>query len=209
VVAAPRSLRKLVESNVAQQLSTDSERPFVETKTHMKTAILFLFAGVLPLVAFAGSGDTNGPQPGLQAEIFAYNDSLDDYPTNAPDKKPTITRVDKNIDVDAGDDEWPGTKLVDHFYIRWTGKVRVPKDGKYTFFLNSDDGSRLFIDGKLVFDNGGIHGAEEQSGAVELKSGDHELKIEFFENEGQAVCQFSWQVPDKTKEIVPASVLFH
>jgi hypothetical protein len=41
---------------------------------------------------------------------------------------------------------FPGTQMSDHFYVRWTGKVRIPRDGKYTFFTESDDGSRLWID---------------------------------------------------------------
>ena len=117
--------------------------------------------------------------------------------------------MDATIDVDAGTDAWPGTQLKEHFYIRWTGKIRIPQDGKYSFFLTSDDGSRLIIDGQQVVDNGGLHAAEEKSGEVELKSGDHDLKIEFFQNEGEAVCKFAWQAPDKDKETVPASALSH
>jgi hypothetical protein len=174
----------------------------------MKRTILLLSVGVIPFLAvpaFAAAG----LQSGLKAEIYAFDDAVEDFPTLAADKKPALTRVDKDINVDVGGGNWPGTELADHFYIRWTGKIRLPKDGKYTFFLNSDDGARLFLDGKQVVDNGGIHAAEEQSGGVELKSGDHDLKIEFFENEGEAVCQFSWQAPDKDKEIVPASALSH
>src|SRR5205085_5881427 len=75
------------------------------------------------------------------------------------------------------------------------GALPISKDGNYTFFLESDDGSRLFIDGKQVVDNGGLHAMEEKSGEVELKAGEHVLKIEFFENEVDAGCKFSWQPP--------------
>src|SRR4029434_6945093 len=36
-----------------------------------------------------------------------------------------------------------GTQLVDFFYVRWTGNINIPKDGRYAFFLESD-GSWLF-----------------------------------------------------------------
>jgi hypothetical protein len=172
----------------------------------MKTTILSICLGVLPILtnpAFAAEQ----PQPGLLGEYYSFDNAVEDFPAITAAQKPILRRVDKTIDVDAGTDAWPGTQLTDHFYIRWTGKVRIPKDGKYTFFLTSDDGSRLFIDGKQVIDNNGVHAAEEVSGAVELKSGDHDLKIEFFENEGEAVCKFAWQAPDKDKEIVPAAAL--
>ena len=148
-------------------------------------------------------------ESGLLAEYYALDSSLEDFPSIGADKKPTVKRVDKNINFESTQEAWPGTELVDHFYIRWTGKIRAPKDGSYSFFLESDDGSRLFIDGKRVVDNGGEHAMEEQSGDVELKAGDHTLKVEFFENEVDAGCKLSWQPPGKQKEIVPGSVLSH
>jgi len=167
---------------------------------------LCLCLGTLALWTSNGSAADN-TQPGLRAEFFAFASEVEDFPVIPADKKPTVQRVDKTIDVDAGDGAWPGTELSEHFYIRWTGKLRIPQDGKYTFFLNSDDGSRLFIGGKQVVDNGGLHAAEEKSEEVELKAGDHDLKLEFFQNEGEAVCKFSWQPPGKDKEIVPATAL--
>src|SRR5258705_10674634 len=148
-------------------------------------------------------------EPGLLGEYYALDDSLEDFPSIGADKKPTLKRVDRTINVESTTEAWPGTQLVDHFYIRWTGQVSIPKDGTYTFFLESDDGSRLFIDGKQVVDNGGLHAAEEKSGEVELKAGDHPLKVEYFENEVDPECKFAWQPPGQDKEIVPSTVLSH
>jgi hypothetical protein len=154
------------------------------------------------------TADSSG-KAGLMAEYYGLDGEVEDFPTIAADKKPTVKRVDPMINFESTQEAWPGTDLVDHFYIRWTGKLRVPKDGNYTFFLESDDGSRLFIDGKEIVDNGGLHAMEEKSGDVQLKAGDHELKVEFFENEVDAGCKFSWQLPGKEKEIVPAAALSH
>jgi hypothetical protein len=96
---------------------------------------------------------------------------------------------------------------VDYFFVRWTGNLRVPKDGKYTFFLESDDGSRLFIDGKQVIANGGRHHMTEKSGEVELTAGQHSINVEYFENEVDAGCIFSWQPPSGSKVVVPSEVL--
>jgi hypothetical protein len=148
-------------------------------------------------------------KPGLVAEIFSFNDAVEDFPTIPADKKPTVKKVDAQVNVDSTTENWPGTNLSDHFYIRWTGVIKIAKDGKYKFFTESDDGSRLLIDGKQVVNNGGLHGMEEQSGEVELKAGDHEIKIEMFENEGDAGCKASWQAPEGNKEIIPANVLSH
>ena len=148
-------------------------------------------------------------ESGLVGEYFDLGSSLEDFPTIPADKKPTVKRVDQTINFESTQEGFHGTGLVDFFYVRWTGKLRIPKDGNYGFMLESDDGSRLFIDGKQVVDNGGIHGMEEKSGSAELKAGDHDLKVEFFENDVDAGCKFSWRPPGATKEIVPATALHH
>ena len=152
------------------------------------------------------------PSPGLNGEYFDLgSSSVEDFPTIPADKKPTLKRVDKDLNFRSTTMTFPGTKLQSHFAIRWTGKIKIPKDGKYTFFLESDDGSRLFIDGKQVVENGGLHEMQESSGNVELKAGDHELKVDYYENEndGGAGCVLSWKTASLAKEVVPAKALFH
>lgn len=147
-------------------------------------------------------------QPGLLGRYYQFN-ALSDFPTQLGSHQPEVQRVDQQINFASTLEDFPGTKLRDNFYVVWTGFIRVPADGKYTFFLESDDGSRLLIDGKEVVDNGGTHDMAESSGRAELKAGDHEIKVEFFDAEEDAGCIFSWQSEGKAKEVVPAGVLFH
>jgi len=146
-------------------------------------------------------------QPGLVGEYFNMGEELSDFPTLAADKKATVTKVDKTINFDSTEEGFNGTDMVDQFFIRWTGKIKIPKDGKYKFFTESDDGSRVFIGGKQIVDNGGLHGMEEKEGEVELKAGEQDIKIEFFENGGGAGMKFSWEADGVAKEIVPEKVL--
>lgn len=148
-------------------------------------------------------------EPGLIGEYYDLGSSLEDFPAIPVDEKPVVKRVDKTINFESTQEGFHGTQLVDSFYIRWTGKMHTPKGGNYAFYLESDDGSRLFIDGKRIIDNGGRHHMTEKAGETELTSGQHAIKIEFFENEVDAGCIFSWQPPGAAKEIVPASVLSH
>ena len=173
----------------------------------MTRALTVLLAFSLLLLArYALGGDE--PEPGLVCDFFNIGQELSDFP-DMKDQKAAKTWIDKEVNVDAGDGAWPNTDLSDHFYFRWTGAIRIEKDGKYKFYTESDDGSRLFIDGKQVVDNGGLHGMEEQQGEVELTAGDHELKIEFFENAGDAGCILSWQAEGIEKQVVPAEALLH
>jgi hypothetical protein len=168
---------------------------------------------LLALVMCAGLGTVRAAEEekdaGLVSEIFSFDAAVEDFPTIAKDKKPNVVKVDKQVAFETMDDKWPGTEYTDHFYIRWTGVLRVPKDGKYTLYTESDDGSRVFIAGKQVVDNPGLHAMEEKSGEVELKAGDVEIKVDFFENEGGAGCKFSWSAEGLEKQIVPATALFH
>ena len=147
-------------------------------------------------------------KPGLKAEYFDRLDSLKDFPTIADGEKADVARVDDKIDFDSPGGV-NGTDIADYCYARWNGVLRVPRDGSYTLWTNSDDGSRVFLDGKLVVDNGGVHGPQEKTGAVDLKAGDHELKVEFIENDAGASCHFGWQGPQIDKQIVPPEALWH
>jgi hypothetical protein len=62
-----------------------------------------------------------------------------------------------------------------------TGVLNVAVDGTYTFGLDSDDGSLLFIDGNLVVDNGGSHPPTLITGDAFLTAGFHCFEIQFFE----------------------------
>ncbi len=90
---------------------------------------------------------------------------------------------------------WPGPIIgkTDEFSVRWVGYLYVPEDGDYTFYLTSDDGSWLWIDGNLVVDNGGLHAPREKSATVHLKKGYHPIEVRFFENHGGAVVRLEWE----------------
>ena len=190
---------RIIESHI--------DESHIEIKS-MKNISLFLLALCLLLAGkLAPAAEL---EPGLQGEYFDLGSNVEDFP-KVEGKKPALKRVDKTINFRSTGPTFPGTKLDNHFAIRWTGKIKIPKDGAYTFYLESDDGSRLLIDGKTVVDNGGLHDMQEQQGNAELKAGEHDLVIDYFENEndGGAGCVLSWKAKGVEKEVVPASALFH
>ncbi len=148
-------------------------------------------------------------KPCLIGEYFTLEGEVQDFPAIAADRKPAVRRLDKQINWDSSSEKFAGTDLDQHFYVRWTGLIRVPKDAAYTFYLESDDGSRLSVAGKQIVENGGLHAMEEKSGEIELKAGDHEVKVDLFENEGDVGIKLSWEAPGLAKEIVPDSAFFH
>lgn len=119
-----------------------------------------------------------------------------------------LERFDSQIQFD-----WKGEGPMssidpDTFSVRWTGKIKALGAGEYTFFTTSDDGVRLYIDGKLVIDNWQDHSATEDSGKITLEAGkSYDLKLEFYENQGVAQIELSWKPPGLGKEIIPSQML--
>lgn len=70
----------------------------------------------------------------------------------------------------------------DHFAILFTTQMEIKEDGKYTFGIISDDGAKLFIDDVEVIDNDGSHSADMKYGNIELKKGQHKIKVEYFDD---------------------------
>lgn len=73
----------------------------------------------------------------------------------------------------------------DHFAVRFRGKFRVEQNGQYRFYLSSDDGSRLIIDGQTVLENDEIHPLSTKDAKVQLTAGEHEVVVEYFEGGGE------------------------
>lgn len=96
----------------------------------------------------------------------------------------------------------------DNFAVRFTGYVRIPADGLYTFSTSSDDGSRLSIGDRLVVDNDGLHGVRESSGIARLKAGLYPITVEFFQGSGEQVLDVSIEGPNLAKRPLTPDFLF-
>ncbi len=97
----------------------------------------------------------------------------------------------------------------DTYGVRFAGYVNIPKPDVYTFFLASDDGSRMFMSDVLVIDNDGLHSELEKSVTIALAAGLHPIRIEMFEQSGGAALSVKWASPTMTKQRVPASAWRH
>lgn len=155
-----------------------------------------VFKKVKPRAAVKVQGDL---VPGLAHAYYEGEwDRLPDFTALTPVKKGVV----KNFDLSPRSRE-------DYFGFEFEGFIRIPADGVYTFFTDSDDGSRLYIGGQLVVDNDGLHGMKEEQGVIALTAGLHPIRVTFFEKTGSIGLAVSYRAPGSNKQPVPASALFH
>ena len=84
---------------------------------------------------------------------------------------------------------FPGALLQDEWFaIRYVGKIGLPASGRVTFKLVSDDGAVLYIDDKKVIDNDGVHTAKTATADVSLTAGQHNLRLEYFQEKKGSVA---------------------
>jgi hypothetical protein len=96
----------------------------------------------------------------------------------------------------------------DFFGYLFTGFLKVPADGDYTFSLDSDDGSRLVVDGDVVAEYDGIHGeGKPKTATVPLKAGRLPIRLEYFQGQHGKGLSVAWSGPGfaaRTLSAVPS-----
>ncbi|HEY7411588.1 MAG TPA: PA14 domain-containing protein, partial [Vicinamibacteria bacterium] len=133
--------------------------------------------------------------------LGTYHDNVDFTGT-------VVTRLDATVDYDWGTGSPAPGIGADTFSVRWQGQVRAKVTGTHTFFTVSDDGVRLFVNGQLVIDNWTDHAPTENSGTIPLAAGQkYDIRMEMYDNTGQAVARLLWSAPGVAKEVVPQSHL--
>lgn len=96
-----------------------------------------------------------------------------------------------------------------HYSIRWSGRIKPPHSGKYTFYTNSDDGVRLWVNNELLIDNWTHHGPTIDFNSIELESEKMvEIRMDYYQAGGGASAQLFWESEQISRQIIPAHVLF-
>ena len=127
---------------------------------------------------------------------------------------PVYTFITGNLDVSPRNytEGFPTAKMesvVDNFAIRFCGKLAIEMPGTYTFALNSDDGSKLYINRNLVVDNDGIHTPRYVRGNLKLAAGMHHIEIHYFQGQPyQIALQWFYQPPNGEEHIVPPEMIY-
>ncbi len=124
-------------------------------------------------------------------------DSLPDFSTLQPVKQ----GYTGNLSIRAVHPKNSGYGIV------YTGNLIIPRSGKYTFSLSSDDGSRLFLRNKLLIDNDGLHGFDAKKATISLRRGRVPFRLEYFQATGGQGLRLMLKGPDM-KNMLPVSAFF-
>lgn len=97
----------------------------------------------------------------------------------------------------------------DHFSIRWTGMLQAQHSGLHQFHTVSDEGARLWIDGRLLIDNWSAHSETENTGSMTLMAGRYyPITLEYYDKNLPGVARLSWTEPGGVKRLIPQSQLY-
>lgn len=144
------------------------------------------------------------PMPALNKgkQGFSYSyyegvwNNLPDFSKLTPVKSGIVDRV--NLEI----------RQREHNYgLVFDGWVNVPATNVYTFYLASDDGSRLIIDSQTVIDYDGVHGAEEKSVELPLAAGWHKITLQYFQQEIGQALKLEWQPQGKPRSEIDKNLL--
>ena len=151
---------------------------------------------------FAPAASCSGNGAGLKAEYFSNTAVAAPFPA-APTV--TITEAQINFNWGAGSPAGISDNL---FKARFTGNITTTDEGTYTFYVTADDGIRLWVNNQLLVDSWINQGATEYQATINLSAcTDYPVKIEYYENGGDAVCKFEWSGPLTDRQVVPAQQL--
>ena len=125
--------------------------------------------------------------------------------------QPVLTRIDQNIDFDFGTGS-PESGVVpeDFFSIRWRGEIEAAFSEVYTFYARTNDGSRLWVNDKLIVDKWAWarRVVDTRSQPIELVAGQrYSIRMEYFNEDQEAEAHLMWESASQPKGIVPSAAL--
>ncbi len=95
-----------------------------------------------------------------------------------------------------------------YFSVRVEGYIFAETSGTYTFETRGDDGVRLYVDGSLVVNDYGLHGARNRTGTIDLVAGTwYPILLEHYEWGGRQRLRLRYQPPGAGSMAFPATTV--
>ncbi|MDH5628335.1 MAG: PA14 domain-containing protein, partial [Candidatus Krumholzibacteria bacterium] len=136
--------------------------------------------------------------PGAAGLLGEYYDNIDFTGT-------LLTRIDPVVNFDWANGSPDPSMGIDNFSVRWTGWLQPDFTETYTFYTQTDDGVRLWVNNQQVINSWVDQSVTERSGTIALTAGSLvPVRMEFYERGGQAVARLLWSSATVEKQTIPA-----
>ncbi|MEZ4775231.1 MAG: PA14 domain-containing protein [Bacteroidia bacterium] len=147
------------------------------------------------------------PGHGPIINLYKAESSLDAFPGIDEDQVPVYSSV---VPVVHFEGKILPDELKNNIFARFSGTLHVREEKNYVFRLISDDGSILTMDGNVLIDHDGPHGAEAKDAEIILKAGDHPFTVDYYQGGGDASLSFQWlPYGESAFSVVPPDVITH
>ncbi|MFK9090119.1 family 43 glycosylhydrolase [Bacillus salipaludis] len=174
---------------------------------------IILFAGTFSIPMNARAADPTLDGHGLLGEFFKVERNPDNredinvFHFNDKRGERTVGNLKGDSFLDIFNQL---TGSPDYNTARFTGTIVPEYTEDYTFYMEGDDGFRLWINGELIIDFWQQKWEIEQTSApVSLEAGKHyDIKVEYLQGWGGSWLRMKWESASQSKEIVPESALF-
>ncbi len=159
--------------------------------------------------------------PHVQPSVPTVQGLRGDYYNGRNFEHKVLSRVDQQLSFhwQPGQQVGPGIDQ-QAFSVRWTGKLYAPVAGTYNFIINTDNGVRLWVDGRLLIGSWDVYSLTQFKKEIKL-AGDqyYDLKIEYTNYMGPAIFRLAWESPVEgtatsglphytPEDVIPAKYLF-
>ena len=138
-------------------------------------------------------------QPGLSYKLYSGSwTNLPDFSQLTPVKTGVVDKFDLS----------PKLQALYYGFV-FNGYINVPETNVYTFYLTSDDGSKMIVDDTRVLDNDGAHGMDEKKLEVSLAAGYHKISVLYFQHGGGDGLKLEWKGIGGSRSEVQKEYLSH
>lgn len=166
----------------------------------------------------ANSQPTASQEPKLKSGLVAqfwYLRAEDFSNSNFPalnGHRANLTRIDSEPKYLADQGvAWDGLKKSENFAARWSGFLHIDRPGTYTFALDADDGSVLFLDETQVNEERATEVRHMDVHRIDLKPGFHKIALKYFQRKNNSRLFWKYSGPDTEGKlvVVPKEKLSH
>jgi len=166
-----------------------------------RTSRWLIFAPVAILALFAPSANAE-PIAGLNTTYY----TIDSVPPSRSDNIYTEcgSEVENNINRSYNGEPFEDC-TVDLFMVHMTGFIEIPVHDTIEFWLASDDGGMIDIDGNEWGNWGDQHCWWMESGEIDISAGSQPLDLWMYEHGGSTCIMLAWNIDNAGFVIVPDS----